>query len=675
MKIANRFIFFVLLFLPNFVFGFSITDLHTDGGYRVLKEGISNNQALNQVDSDKLLAIGDIFSLMNRLASVDPQVEAKPDHYALRAIGYAAQGRPASAKSELKVAVEGNANERYLAYAEAMLLRLDKKHVEAIRVCQKAISYQETHPYPWNILGRIYLDQNDYNKAAESFEKAISLNSGIVPAYLNLGATYYYNSQYERSADIFRKAASINSVEASAYYGLALALEKLNRYPDSISALHKFLNLTNNQIDDLEYMANLQIAGEDYSGLLKTGQLMANKGEGKGILFQAKAYLHLGEISNAEAALTPLKEKNAEKEFLLGLISMVQGNFSGALKNIELALELEPKHFGAFAGRIVLKNLLDGNLSETEKEWAGAENLNRLIAYLSGKYHLKKLEFSVAEKNLKRSEGLIGGFGISGVDISELQKLTDKDGQKNEALGVFYYFLKLRQNAREALMKATERVPGEPFSNYWLAQTYLDQGDRNNGQKYLEASVNHVEFFPSLYSLAELHILKGDRKEAKNYYGRALKQKEDIGIYIKLGLLGEQENNIDLAEKMYKKVVENSPELFLGYNQLAWLFAKRGMKLDDALNLAKKANNLQPGNASVLDTMGWIYFQKKDYQLAEKYLSQAAKVGVNDPTILYHLGAVYRKLGNKEMANKFLKSALAISGTFEEASHARELLD
>ncbi len=50
-----------------------------------------------------------------------------------------------------------------------------------------------------------------------------------------------------------------------------------------------------------------------------------------------------------------------------------------------------------------------------------------------------------------------------------------------------------------------------------------------------------------------------------------------------------------------------------GYKNLAWLFAERKTHLDEALQLAKQANELAPNRGELLDTLGWVYFQKKVY--------------------------------------------------------------
>jgi len=73
------------------------------------------------------------------------------------------------------------------------------------------------------------------------------------------------------------------------------------------------------------------------------------------------------------------------------------------------------------------------------------------------------------------------------------------------------------------------------------------------------------------------------------------------------------------------------------------------------MSLAKKADGLHPGDA-----------------LAN--LGKANELQPNNPTMLYHIGAVHHALGDKASADRNLKKALSISQNFREADEARKLL-
>jgi tetratricopeptide (TPR) repeat protein len=80
------------------------------------------------------------------------------------------------------------------------------------------------------------------------------------------------------------------------------------------------------------------------------------------------------------------------------------------------------------------------------------------------------------------------------------------------------------------------------------------------------------------------------------------------------------------------------------------MLAERGVRLDDALAMIKKAVELDPQNGSYLDSLGWVYYKLGQYGPAEKNLHQAIDRTPTDASIHDHLGEVYEKTGRLKLA-------------------------
>jgi len=80
-------------------------------------------------------------------------------------------------------------------------------------------------------------------------------------------------------------------------------------------------------------------------------------------------------------------------------------------------------------------------------------------------------------------------------------------------------------------------------------------------------------------------------------------------------------------------------------NYLGYMFADRGVKLEEAHTLIHKALELEPQNGAYLDSMGWVYFRMGNLSEAESYLLRALDRVTHDPAIHDHLGDVYFKAG------------------------------
>jgi tetratricopeptide (TPR) repeat protein len=74
--------------------------------------------------------------------------------------------------------------------------------------------------------------------------------------------------------------------------------------------------------------------------------------------------------------------------------------------------------------------------------------------------------------------------------------------------------------------------------------------------------------------------------------------------------------------------------------------------------MIQKALEVKPDSGYIIDSLGWVYFQKGLYEEALKYLEKAASLVPNDPTILEHLGDVYLKKGMYAKSLEMYEKAL-----------------
>ena len=100
------------------------------------------------------------------------------------------------------------------------------------------------------------------------------------------------------------------------------------------------------------------------------------------------------------------------------------------------------------------------------------------------------------------------------------------------------------------------------------------------------------------------------------------------------------------------------------------MYADLGIKLDKALNLIKKALELDPENGAILDSMGWAYYRLGNYEMAQKTLEKAVKLEPNEKELRFHLGCVYEKLGYNNSAIIEFNKALALYPGYKEAQEA-----
>jgi tetratricopeptide (TPR) repeat protein len=117
-----------------------------------------------------------------------------------------------------------------------------------------------------------------------------------------------------------------------------------------------------------------------------------------------------------------------------------------------------------------------------------------------------------------------------------------------------------------------------------------------------------------------------------------------------LGAIFERQKKFDQAEEEFRRVLNANPRNASTLNYYGYMLADRGIRLEEAANLIKRALEEDPSSAAYQDSLGWAYYKQNKLDEAEGLLRQAVTREGHDPTILSHLGDVYAKMGKDSLA-------------------------
>lgn len=96
-------------------------------------------------------------------------------------------------------------------------------------------------------------------------------------------------------------------------------------------------------------------------------------------------------------------------------------------------------------------------------------------------------------------------------------------------------------------------------------------------------------------------------------------------------------------------------------NDLGYLYADQGIKLEQAEKMIRIAVEAEPENRAYLDSLGWVLFKLERNEEALKALLKAnSDPDYRDSTIIEHLGDVQNALDQKEAAQKSWQEALDV---------------
>ena len=116
------------------------------------------------------------------------------------------------------------------------------------------------------------------------------------------------------------------------------------------------------------------------------------------------------------------------------------------------------------------------------------------------------------------------------------------------------------------------------------------------------------------------------------------------------GELAARQKHLEPAERYFRQVLDLDSSNATALNYMGYMLADRGIRLQEALKLIRKAVEQEPMNGAYLDSLGWAYFKLGEYELAEENLRKAVERTQSDPTVHMHLGDLYEKTGRIRLA-------------------------
>jgi tetratricopeptide (TPR) repeat protein len=106
------------------------------------------------------------------------------------------------------------------------------------------------------------------------------------------------------------------------------------------------------------------------------------------------------------------------------------------------------------------------------------------------------------------------------------------------------------------------------------------------------------------------------------------------------------------AIRSYEAALQHGENSGTTANNLAWIYAQQSSNLDRALELAKTAHQALPRDLGVMDTLGFVYLRRREYDQAIQILESAIELqkaehaaGGPMPDVRWHLAEAYRESG------------------------------
>jgi len=154
----------------------------------------------------------------------------------------------------------------------------------------------------------------------------------------------------------------------------------------------------------------------------------------------------------------------------------------------------------------------------------------------------------------------------------------------------------------------------------------------------------------------------------------SLKQSSDPVGLARVGEAYEKQGAVAKAADAYERALKANPNMLTATMKLAQLNAGPLKNPDKALQYAKKARELAPGDPHATATVGSIAFQLGSYTWAYSLLQEGGRQLPNDPAVLHDLAWSAYSLGKVAEARQTMQSVLSSGPSSPQSTDAKTFL-
>ncbi|MDQ3282250.1 MAG: tetratricopeptide repeat protein [Acidobacteriota bacterium] len=237
---------------------------------------------------------------------------------------------------------------------------------------------------------------------------------------------------------------------------------------------------------------------------------------------------------------------------------------------------------------------------------------------------------------------------------------TFRDKPNAQAINIALEALKKEKKNAEAvalLEPLVQKFPDEPFLNARYVEALTLAGDKEKARQHANAQAKRGT--RNAVSIAEAYLQAGEKTAAVGLIRTAIEASpEDLDLQFQLGSLLERAGDRKASEAAFLRILEKNPQHAPTLNYLGYMWAESGVNLDRAQEMLTRAVGQEPNNGAYVDSLGWVYFRIGNLELAEKYLTDATKLLPHDATVHEHLGDVLAKRGDMNRALQLYRTAI-----------------
>ena len=598
----------------------------------------------------------DAMAHLQNSIKIAPTLEA----YHFLGLCYYNRGELEIALSQFRKILDYMPDSRQARLMTGTILLTQKRVDDAIREIQKVLQKDDGDAIAHNLLGNAYMAKGMYDEGLREYNRATKIDPKMVDAYLKKGYFYFRHGKNAEG-----ESELVTAVQAA---------------PDAL----------NSRL----ILASYHQRGGNRAKALSVLRAGLNGKKSDALLYNSIAAVLLSENKLDEGLKNIQKAKDIDPAFPTSYQNLVTiyaatGKYDKAIEEYSILLRHDPKNIRAMLGLAALYEI-KGEDGEALTHYKKAVETGQPQAFMAlASYYRKKNETGKALKTLEEA------LKIDSRNIAALEmkgRLLTGDKKLKEAIKTFdeiellnpeagvalkigaYVTMKETEKAVEQARRIIEKNPGSARGYLVLASIYENQKDYaraiSEARNGIRVDGNNLKALLYLGNLLEVSKNYG---QAMSFYTEALRKNPDfVPALFAQGALLDLTGKKKEAIVKYRMVLEKTDTYVPALNNLSYLCAAGYGNKEEALRLAISAYKHEPGDAGILDTLGFALLKNNRLEDARKVLEKATVALSKNPTVHYHLALVYKASGDKTNAQRTVQKALSL-GEFPDSGAARQL--
>lgn len=509
-------------------------------------------------------------------------------------------------------------------------------------------------------VGDVYIDLATIDPAAlatarDALEEVRRRDRTDSQSFMTLGRLYLDQNQPDKAAGVFQELVNNVPQQRMAYALLVESLMRANKPQEAEKALRDILSFDPSSLEARLSLADMQTRRGDAKAVFETLQAAPEEARADPRYQRqyAWALYQSGQLDEALKMVEPLAAKGGDNQpvlLLKGLILTAQGQTTEALAAVSKVRESQPKDIGL--GMAVAK------LQQRAGRRADAE---RTLLDLSDVLAKDGKAEESREVRLEAAQTALDGKEWNRVSELLAPLLASSDPPSHRAAVLFQADAWGRAKRYDDALALLDKEAKSPAVTGRRAEVLFRAGRDAEAQRELAGLVAGDD--ASALAAAQAYQRVERYQDSLPILEKlAAAHPDQLATGFLLGAAYDRTGQRDRAVAELRRVLKLDPDFHAAMNYLGYTFAEAGMNLEEALALVTRAVSLDPDNGAYVDSLGWIYFRQGHADQARGMLERAARLDPEDATLQEHLGDVYVALGQTERARQAYQKSLGLEG-------------